>query len=265
MKKLFVILALLLATLLITGCELDLNQFSSQGPTVEINEPASGVRVLIGHEIEIESRASDKAMIERIEMYINGDLIREDFPPIETGQENFSVLQRWVPVEPGQAQVRVIAYNKKGEASSPTGIVLQVYALPTATPVPTATPTMVPPTATATIPPTATPTMVPPTATAIPPTATITPTLALAMPTAGPLRPEIQGTVDGTGPLNIRAGPGANTARVSWLNANSFVTGIARNGGGNWAKIRFGPNNQEGWVLAQRIRWQGNFQSLPIE
>jgi hypothetical protein len=110
------------------------------------------------------------------------------------------------------------------------------------------------------IPPTAT--IIPPTATAIPPTATVKPTLA--MPTAGPL-PGLQGSVDGTGPLNIRAGAGASTARVSWLNVNSPVTGIARNGRGNWGKIRFGPDNQEGWVLAQRIRWQGDFQLLGIE
>lgn len=261
MKQLFVILALLLTALLLTGCELDLNSLSSLGPTVEINEPASGIRILTGHEIEIQSSASDRAMIERIELYINGDLIREDFPPIKTGQEHFTVLQRWVPVEPGEAQVRVIAYNKKGEASSPTGIVLQVISEPTATIPPTATATMVPPTETATmIPPTAT--VEPPTATAIVPTVTLTPTLA--MPTAGPL-PELQGSVDGTGPLNIRAGSGASTARVSWLNANAPVTGIARNGRGDWAKIRFGPDNREGWVLAQRIRWQGDFNLLGIE
>lgn len=214
-------------------------------PAVQIISPASNARIPTGKEVEIKSVATDESFIERIELYVNDDLIRIDSPPIKGGQVTFTVLQRWVPIRAGQVRVRVVAYDTDGARSHPVGITLEAVGetlaelLPTkvatATPIPSPSPTAPPP----------------PTITAVPPTAT-------------PI-PQIEGRVTNFGPLNVRQGPTTGTAQLGWLNPGDLVTGIARNPASNWAKIRYGADNREGWVFAQRVIWSSDFNALPIE
>ncbi len=258
------ILFVTLCGLFLVGCQLFAEEMPiNEPPLVQIISPASNARIPTGKEVEIKSVATDESFIERIELYVNDDLIRIDSPPIKGGQVTFTVLQRWVPIRAGEVRVRVVAYDADGAISHPVGITLEAVGetlaelqptkVPTATAIasltpvstPTSTPTLPPP------PPPPSPSPPPPTPPPPPPTAT-------------PIR-QIEGRVTNFGPLNVRNGPNTSTAQLGWLNPNDFVLGIARNQAGNWAKIRYGADNREGWVFAQRVRWSSDFKALPVQ
>ncbi len=259
MKSIFLVT---LCGLFLVGC-----QFFAQAqpindpPVVQIISPASNARIPTGKEVEIKSVATDESFIERIELYVNDDLIRIDSPPIKGGQVTFTVLQRWVPVQAGEVRVRVVAYDANGAMSYPVGITLEAVGeglaelqptkVTTETPVPSITPTPLPLATGTPPPPSSTPPPPEPSATPVPPTAT-------------PV-PRVEGSVTNYGPLNIRYGPNEGTAQLGWLNPGDYVVGIARNGAGNWAKIRYGADNREGWVFALRVAWTSDFKVLPIE
>lgn len=250
------ILFVTLCGLFLVSCQLFAEEKPiNEPPLVQIISPASNARIPTGKEVEIKSVATDESFIERIELYVNDDLIRMDSPPIKGGQVTFTVLQRWVPIQAGEVRVRVVAYDANGASSHPVGITLEAVGealaelqptkVATATPISTVTPTLPPPP-----PPTAPPPTVPP-PTAPPPTAT-------------PI-PQIEGRVTNFGPLNVRNGPDTSTLQLGWLNPNDLVVGIARNQAGNWAKIRYGADNREGWVFAQRVTWSSDFKLLPVQ
>ncbi|MDQ4076326.1 MAG: SH3 domain-containing protein [Chloroflexota bacterium] len=214
----------------------------SAGPQVTITSPGNEATIPTGQTVEIQSVASDNVTpIRRIEMYINGDLIADDSTPDPEGQASFTVVQRWVPVEPGEAQVEVYAYNLDDERSEAATITLQVEGEPLAPPQET----------------TATATQSLAAATAEPTEVPATPTLE---PAAG-----IEGRVAAEIGLNVREGPGADSRRIGGVNLNETVTAIARNEAGDWIKIRYGPDNSEGWVAGEYVEWQGDTQTLPVE
>ncbi len=207
---------------------------SGAGPQVVIVGPPSGTRIPTGQVVEIHSTANDEAgLVQRIELHINGELIAEDTTPIAEGQASFSVVQRWVPIASGSVQVTVYAYNAQGQQSQPAAITLEAEGEP-----------LLPPTT-----PTVTKATPEPTA-----TVELSPT-----PEAG-----IVGQVNVQAGLNVRGEPSLTAARIGGVNLNDAVTAIARNEAGDWVRIRFGPDNQEGWVVAEFITWEGDVQSLPI-
>ena len=53
------------------------------GPSVEITRPASGTTVEVGQAVEIESTSMADAGIARVELLIDGEVVREDVPPDE--------------------------------------------------------------------------------------------------------------------------------------------------------------------------------------
>jgi len=253
------ILFVTLCGLFLVGCQLFAEEKPiNEPPLVQIISPASNARIPTGKEVEIKSVATDESFIERIELYVNDDLIRLDFPPIKGGQVTFTVLQRWVPIQAGEVRVRVVAYDANGASSHPVGIRLEAVGealaelqptkVATATPISTPTPIPIP-------------TSIP---TRPPPLPTLPPPPPPPPPTATPI-PQIEGRVTNYGPLNVRNGPNTSTAQLGWLNPNDFVRGIARNEAGNWAKIRYGADNREGWVFAQRVTWSIDFKVLPVQ
>jgi hypothetical protein len=209
-----------------------------EGPQVVIDSPASGARVPTGQELLIQSTATDENLVQRIELYINGELIADDPSPVPEGQPTFSVVQRWVPVQPGQALVEVYAYNAEDVRSEVRSIVLEVEGEPLA-PVQE-----------------------------VPEPAPEEPAEEVTEPTESPELPEavgIRGTVLAADGLNVRSGPGTDNERIGGILANETVTAVARNAAGDWVRIQYGAENQQGWVAAQFVTWEGDIQTLPQE
>ncbi len=234
-----ILLACCLGALLV-ACQRGTATPAATGPVVSIVAPADGSTIPTGQIVEIQSNALDNSSpVQRIEMYINGDLIADDSAPTAEGQPSLLVSQRWVPVAPGPAEVEVIAYNARNEPSAPARITLQVEGAALASPQQaTATPE-------ATVPD-------PPL-----PTAPAAPTETVP---AG-----IAGTVVADIGLNVRSGPSATAERIGGVNVNESVSALARNEAGDWVKIRFAAEPQEGWVAAEFVTWEGDLQSLPVE
>lgn len=151
------IVLFLLASLL--ACQIPGMVEKPTKPAVVINSPPSGTQVKVGEEAEVHSTATDEKGVTRVELWVDGALVRSDQSP--TPQPVFSLVQRWTPPGSGSHTVEVRAYNVDGMGSEPAVIVVNVVEAVAASP--TATELVVGPTPTSTSP-------LPPTPTAIPPT-----------------------------------------------------------------------------------------------
>jgi formylglycine-generating enzyme required for sulfatase activity len=184
--SILVLLALALAAATACRAAQPTEVAETERPTVEVISPPSGIRVVPGEEVEIESRTTDSRGVERVELWLDDGIYRVD----EGGaQPSFHVIQRWRADTPGEHKLSVRAINVGGQPSQQVTIEVEVLdpslftATPTLTPTSSTTPA---PTSTATPPP-------PPTATKTPQplapteteTATATPTLTKPAP-AGP-------------------------------------------------------------------------------
>ncbi|MBI5301190.1 MAG: hypothetical protein HY868_03565 [Chloroflexi bacterium] len=127
-------------------------------PTIIIVSPPSGSRFYDGEEIAIQTMSSDLVGVTRVELLVDGTLVRTDPSPVPQGQLSFPLSQTW-KATPGTHTIIVQAYNAAGSVSNPAGISVTVLAggAPTAT-VPPSVSTLVPPTISAslTVTPTAT-------------------------------------------------------------------------------------------------------------
>ncbi len=120
--------------------------------TVVINSPASGGSVVVGQEVLIDSTATADAGVDRVELTVNGVVVRRDMPP-SGNPTTFRVSQPWPPTAEGSAVISVVAYDTSGAASEQATITLQVgasaaggaTAAPGATAVPGPAATAVPP------------------------------------------------------------------------------------------------------------------------
>ncbi|RLC73354.1 MAG: hypothetical protein DRJ03_25890 [Chloroflexi bacterium] len=132
-----VIVFVILATL---ACGLESDKST---PSVTISAPPSGTTVTAGEEVQITSMAVAEAGIARVELAVNGQVMRRDEPP-SGNPTSFSVVQPWVPAAEGEVTVSVIVYDTEGAASETAAITLQVAAaVAEATPTPDVTPTPV--------------------------------------------------------------------------------------------------------------------------
>lgn len=244
---------------------------TATAPRVTITSPPSGQRVPTGREVEVQSVAVGQTPIERIDMYVNDELIRSDTSPIEGGQFTFNVVQRWVPTQPGRAEVTVVAYDINGVPSQPEGIALEVVGEGMAVAEATATLAAITPAATVTG--TVTPTVPVSEGTPVnvgspPPEATtvqvFTPTPLPA--TAPPATPMPGGEIEGTvavRALNVRSGPGTNYPVTGNVRYFTPVTATGRNQDTTWARIRYA-ENRTGWVATQYVTWEADISRLPV-
>ena len=141
--------------------------------------------------------------------------------------------------------------------------------LPTPTPLPTAPPTLVPPTPT--LAPAATQ---PPAQSAAPATATpmeaaeAATATATSQPAAAPTdiptaTPEPKPMVVAGKTINVRGGPGTDYAVVGSLDNGDNVRIVAKNNAGDWWQIRL-PNEVLGWVYNAIVSITGDTAGVPI-
>lgn len=135
--------------LLLAGLACGIGAETAQ-PSIIINYPAGGSTFKMGEPLEILSTASAGAGVARVELIINGQIVHVVNAP-EGHPTTFAAIQPWTPSAEGEISVSVVAYDTKGQASSPATIRVQVVtqevaATRTLAPEPTFTSTPVPPT-----------------------------------------------------------------------------------------------------------------------
>ena len=161
--------------------------------SIRIDEPPSHTEVAAGQSVLIESTATDAAGIVRVELLVDGKVVKTSEAP--GPQKSFNVVQPWTAEGAGEHTVSVRAINTANVMSAPAAITLIVTtaAAPTRAPAPTAAPAItatraitVSPTAVATAVVTATATLTPtkpaPTAIATVVTPTVAPTPTPCVP-----------------------------------------------------------------------------------
>ena len=119
----------------------------SDRPTVTISSPAPGAQVIAGQTVQVESLSKDDIGVARVDMQVDGVVVRSDTAPDPSGQKTLALLQNWMPNQPGPYTIILIAYRADGTASDPASVTVTVVA---ATSGPDLTPTAGPCTAQAT-------------------------------------------------------------------------------------------------------------------
>ena len=177
---------ILLASLALLACDVSslssLVAGSASKPQVTIQSPSAGAQFNEGVDVPVQSTATDKTGIVRVELSVDGAIVRTDAPPIAQGQTSFSVVQKWKATA-GNHTLSVRAYNASGAASDPAMVAITVASSAAQAPTPTVQ-AVLPPLGGTPINPDIllTPTL-PPTGseaapTKRPPTATLTPTVS---------------------------------------------------------------------------------------
>ena len=153
MKKgttIILILVFLLALFGLLACNLPRNNAS-----VTILNPVSGQVVPAFMEYQITSSIKPEGNWSRIELIINGDLIRLDTPKSNPGTFGL-ITQPWIPTKEGATMIEVKLYQRGKTPSATARVAVMVKAMqaeeippaptpPTPPPPPTPTPNNTPP------------------------------------------------------------------------------------------------------------------------
>lgn len=137
-----VLVGIVLAGIGVLGC--DLSTLTSLGlggggkPQVTIQSPAAGASFNEGDSVAVQSTSTDSKGIVRVELSVDGTVVRTDAPPIPQGQTSFSVIQAWTAAA-GSHTLSVRAYNASGGASDPALVAVTVAAAQAVAPTPEAT------------------------------------------------------------------------------------------------------------------------------
>jgi hypothetical protein len=130
-REVAAIAILLLLAAGILACELP-GLGGGTKPAVVILSPVSGTQVKAGETVAIQSSATDVKGVIRIELWVDGSLVRSDVSPQQ--QPTFSVTQEWTAAVLGSHSVAVKAYNAAGRVSDPATVTVNVIEEVTATP-----------------------------------------------------------------------------------------------------------------------------------
>ena len=111
----------LLAVIILTSCHFP----GTPWVLVEITSHEEGQSVVQYEETRIITEARSSQGIDKVELYINGELEHIDEPPMGFPRD-FTADQPWMPVAEGEVIISVIAIDRRGTASEPVSISLKV-------------------------------------------------------------------------------------------------------------------------------------------
>jgi len=123
MNRNITILILLVAMAIMTAsCELP---STPSGPNIWLDVPVDGITVPEGQVLQIEGHASSPDGVSKIEIWINMNLEFEITNPVVVDDlSRFS--QVWLPPEPGEYTIQVLALSEDGSISDPDNARIQV-------------------------------------------------------------------------------------------------------------------------------------------
>ncbi len=113
-------------------------------PTIILSSPPHGSQFREGEDVAFQSVASDDKGVTRVELVIDGIVVRTDSAPGPQGQPTFTLVQTWKATQ-GTHAISVRAYNASSVPSDPAAISITVspsvalIATPTTLPVTGAT------------------------------------------------------------------------------------------------------------------------------
>lgn len=99
-------------------------------PSIILAAPPHGSEFREGDNVVVQSASGDAAGIARVELTVDGTLVRTDSAP--SPQTYFNVVQNW-KATPGKHTLAVCAYNTAGVASEAASVVIAVS--PAVTPI----------------------------------------------------------------------------------------------------------------------------------
>lgn len=112
MKRLGVFLVLALFAIVGAQCEPQGAQIVQAGPRSWIDAPLPGGNLPLG-QIEVTSHSSDLLRIVRVELSVNGAVVRSDLNP-DSQRTLATMRQQWMPSGPGNYSLTVRAQNSAG-------------------------------------------------------------------------------------------------------------------------------------------------------
>ncbi len=143
-RRMFRSLSLLLffASFILLAC--DLGSLTAGKPTVIISSPPHGSQFREGDDVAFQSTATDSSGVTRVELVVDGVVVRTDSAPGPQGQPSLTLVQTWKATQ-GTHAVSVRAYNASSTASDPASISITVSSAPPM-PTPVTPPISLPPT-----------------------------------------------------------------------------------------------------------------------
>lgn len=118
---------ILVAGLAILACDLGSPANPPGKPQVIVQAPASGSQFREGDEVAVQSTATDRSGIARVELLLDGVIVGTDAPPAGQPPASFTIIQRWKATA-GAHTIGVRAYNASGAASDPAVVSITVQA-----------------------------------------------------------------------------------------------------------------------------------------
>ncbi len=135
-------LLLIFASFILLAC--DLGSATAGKPTVVLASPPHGSQFREGEDVAFQSTATDSTGVTRVELVIDGAVVKTDSVPGSQGQQSFTLVQTWKATQ-GTHAVSVRAYNTSSTASDPAAITISVSAGASTPAVPATTaPTSIP-------------------------------------------------------------------------------------------------------------------------
>ncbi len=143
----FIIPAVLIALVLILVAVSQAMHRGGTAVTVKIISPVTGAVIPLHQENEIVSQVQTSGGWSRLELRVNGNLVRYDEADSRS-LNNQEIRQPWIPTEAGPSLLRVTAWDRSGRNASNAEVTILVsdgpLQTPTVTPTPSETPTVTP-------------------------------------------------------------------------------------------------------------------------
>jgi hypothetical protein len=138
------------ALIFLAACSAPSLPFAQPSPTptkpqVIVTAPVSGTSFTVGADIVVQSVSSDVGGIARVDLIVDGQVVRSDAIPTGASQPQFQIAQTWKAAAPGVRVIVVRATNQAG-ATGEAALAITIAeppkptntpVIPTITPVPT--------------------------------------------------------------------------------------------------------------------------------
>jgi hypothetical protein len=87
---------------------------AAEGPAILIDRPSHGDQVFVGQGVEVFATGYDPAKIERMQIWVDGEMVISQASPFRQGMNPFPLLAIWIPETLGNHTIVVRGYDMAG-------------------------------------------------------------------------------------------------------------------------------------------------------